>query len=588
MSLTTTVPHTGTSPLTTRAWHPVAASDDAARRHVFQGELHGRELAIWRADDGFVNVWENRCLHRGVRLSIGVNDGRELRCQYHGWRYSTRTAACTYIPAHPADAPARTISNRTYPVVERYGLIWTTLDDDRPQDVPDLSGADRDVLVLRAVEIAVPASSAVERLRTHGAADGLRPAGEDDLVLRFRGDPAVTGNGLTLFVQPAGATRCVVRGVLQGPGPDHLDLLRRHNRLLTRARARIEADLPPLPRGDQEPAFSPLPPELAELPPARADRARGLLRVRVDAKWRAGDGVAGFALAPLTGVLPTAQPGAHIDVHLPDGSVRQYSIVNAPGEDDRYIIGVKREPDSRGGSERLHEVVREGDVLAVSEPRNNFPLRRDADRTLLVAGGIGVTPLLAMAQALRHQGLEHELHYFGRSEEHLAFPDRLAQLGDAVRRHCGLDPGRTRDQLTRVLGRYEPGRQVYVCGPGPMIEAVRELSAAAGWPVEKVHFEYFRNTREIDKSSTFEVALARSCLTVEVGPGQTVLAAIRGAGVELPSSCEQGACGTCLATVVEGTPVHQDVYLNEVERASGESIITCVSRCSSPRLVLDL
>ncbi|GJF06207.1 hypothetical protein PSD17_51550 [Pseudonocardia sp. D17] len=239
MSLTTTAPHIATSALTTRAWHPVAASDDAAPRHVFQGELHDRELAIWRADDGFVNVWENRCLHRGVRLSIGVNDGRELRCQYHGWRYSTRTATCTYIPAHPADAPARTISNRTYPVVERYGLIWTTLDDHRPQDVPDLPGADGDVLVLRAVEIAVPASSAVERLRTHGAADGLRPAGEDDLVLRFRGDPAVSGSGLTLFVQLTGATRCVVRGVLQEPGPDHLDLLRQHNRLLTRARARI-------------------------------------------------------------------------------------------------------------------------------------------------------------------------------------------------------------------------------------------------------------------------------------------------------------------------------------------------------------
>lgn len=584
MTRTTTAPRT-------RAWHPVAASDDAVPRHVFQGELHGRELAIWRADDGFVNVWENRCLHRGVRLSIGVNDGRELRCQYHGWRYSTRTAACTYIPAHPADAPARTISNRTHPVVERYGLIWTTLDDDRPQDVPEAVGADADVLVLRAVAVAAPASSVVERLRTYGAADGI-PVGTDDLLLRFAGDPAVTGCGLALFVQPTSAARCVVRGVLQVPvaGPADLDLLRRHNRLLTRARDRIEAEFPPLRDRDRdrEQTFTPVPPELAELPPARADRARGLLRVRVDAKWRAAEGVAAFALAPLSVVLPTAQPGAHIDVHLPDGSVRQYSVVNAPGEDDRYIIGVKREPESRGGSECLHDVVREGDVLAVSEPRNNFPLRRDADRTLLIAGGIGVTPLLAMAQALRHHGLGHELHYFGQSEEHLAFPERLAHLGDAVRRHCGLDPLRTRDELARVLGAHEPGKQVYACGPGPMIEAVRELSAAAGWPVEKVHFEYFRNTREIDKSSTFEVALARSCLTVEVGPGQTVLEAIRRAGVELPSSCEQGACGTCLATVVEGTPVHQDVYLNEVERASGESIVTCVSRCSSPRLVLDL
>ena len=110
------------------AWYPIAAAHDLPFRHVFHGQLLGREFAVWRADDGFVNIWENRCLHRGVRLSIGINDGRELRCQYHGWRYSNRTAGCTYIPAHPADAPARTITIRTFPVAERYGLIWSSLD----------------------------------------------------------------------------------------------------------------------------------------------------------------------------------------------------------------------------------------------------------------------------------------------------------------------------------------------------------------------------------------------------------------------------------------------------------------------------
>ena len=582
---------TGPPSTLTRAWHPVAASTDVIPRHVFQGQLFGHELAIWRADDGYVNVWENRCLHRGVRLSIAVNDGRELQCQYHGWRYSTRTAACTYIPAHPADSPARTISNRTFPVVERYGLIWTTLAEDRPDDVPDLGGLGTEVLPLRPVVVAAPAGAVAERLRVYGVDEAIRVAQpeEEALQLRYTGDLVL--GGLTLFLQPSGASDCIIRGLLHGPAEDstRMDLLRHHNRLLTQARDRFEAEFAQAPRAEDEPTFERVSPELAELPPgAQQGGSGGLLRVRVDRKWSAGVGVAGFALAPLEGVLPTAQPGSHLDVHLPNGTVRQYSVVNAPGDGDRYIIGVKREPQSRGGSDCLHDVVREGDVLAVSEPRNNFSLRRDADLTVLIAGGIGATPLLAMAQALRHQGLDHQLHYFGRSEDHLAFPDRLETLGEAVRRHCGLDPQQTRAKLREVLGGYVPGQQLYVCGPGPMIEAVRELSSECRWPIEKVHFEYFKNTNEIDKDSTFQVALARSCLTVDVGPGETILEAIREAGVEMPSSCEQGACGTCLATVIEGEPVHQDVYLNEVERAAGDAVITCVSRCSSARLVLDL
>ncbi len=118
-------------PEPTTTWHPIAAGSDLPSRHVFHGQLEGRELAVWRADDGYVNVWENRCLHRGVRLSIGINDGRELKCQYHGWRYSNRTAGCTYIPAHPADAPARTITNRTFPAAERYGLVWSAVEPAR-------------------------------------------------------------------------------------------------------------------------------------------------------------------------------------------------------------------------------------------------------------------------------------------------------------------------------------------------------------------------------------------------------------------------------------------------------------------------
>ena len=572
-----------TRPLPVRAWHPVASSSDLVPRHVHQGELHGRELAVWRADDGFVNVWENRCLHRGVRLSIGVNDGRELTCQYHGWRYASRTAGCTYIPAHPADAPARTIANRIYPVVERHGLVWTTLEADAPVDVPTLDDVDSP-LPLRPVVMAAPPAAVADELRGYGAADGLRLAAADELRLRFTGAAE-----LTFFVQPAGGTHCIVRGVHHGApsGTGRIDLLRRHHRLLVRIRDRVEAASGDRPR-TSAPAFDRLPEALATMPDRAAPGRVASLRVRVARKWEAATGVVGLELAALAGDLPTAQPGAHVDVHLPTGDVRQYSVVNAPGDGGHYVIGVKREPRSRGGSAALHDTVREGDLLAVSVPRNNFPLRRDAERTILVAAGIGVTPLLSMAQALQRHGRAFELHYFAQSTAHLAFPERLATLGAAVRPHLGLDPDGTRARLRAILRAGPAGRQVYVCGPAPVIEATRAVAAACGWPPQAVHFEYFANTNEIDLASTFDVALARSCLTVRVAPGQTILQAVRDAGVDLPSSCEQGACGTCIATVLEGDPVHQDVYLNAAERATGERILTCVSRCSSPRLVLDL
>lgn len=248
---------------------------------------------------------------------------------------------------------------------------------------------------------------------------------------------------------------------------------------------------------------------------------------------------------------------------------------------------MKLDPASRGGSQCLHDSVREGDVLAISEPRNNFPLRRDALKTIFVAGGIGVTPLLAMAQTLNNQSLDYELHYFAQNEQQLAFSECRQALGDAVKPHLGLSPGDTVKELRRLLSAYLPDTQLYVCGPGPMLESTRSLAAEAGWPEAAVHFEYFKNTNVIDDSSSFEVALARSCLTIKVAAGQSILEAMREAGVDLPSSCEQGACGTCLATVIEGEPDHQDVYLSPSERASGTKIMTCVSRSKSARLVLD-
>lgn len=583
-----------------RQWHPIAASHDLPFRHVYHGQLLGREFAVWRADDGYVNIWENRCLHRGVRLSIGVNDGRELKCQYHGWRYANRSAGCTYIPAHPADAPARTICNRTYPSAERYGLVWSAEDPeaDAPPQIDALEG--KDALVLRGLPVDAPAELVVELLCRYRFEPNCGIGGDDaETVVDFRDGLAValrsrTGSdetGVLFFVQPVDAARSVIRGMLdRTPGAaQRIAVLRHHNERLKALRADAErrsaAMPPPLP---MVPLIAPLPAELAEMPDRSTAGREAALSVVVARKWVVAEGIAGFELSPLRGTLPSFQPGAHIDVHMPGGQVRQYSIVNAPGETANYTIAVKLEPDSTGGSRCMHQTVRQGDVLAISEPRNNFPLRRDAARTLLIAGGIGLTPLLSMAQALHHQGLEFTLHCFAQSDAHLAFPERLAPMADQVSRHLSLSPAETGAELQRLLAQHEPGWHIYICGPGPMLENARATAAVAGWPEEAVHFEYFKNTRQIDDRTSFEVALARSALTLTVPAGRTILEVLRENGVDLPSSCEQGACGTCMATVLEGEPDHQDVYLNDGEKARGTRIMTCVSRARSARLVLDI
>ncbi|ABR64564.1 Rieske 2Fe-2S domain-containing protein [Sinorhizobium medicae] len=580
-------------------WHPIAASYDLPFRHVFHAQLLGREFAVWRADDGYVNIWENRCLHRGVRLSIGINDGRELKCQYHGWRYSNRTAGCTYIPAHPADAPARTITNRTFAGVERYGLVWSA--EEPHGRVPDVAGLrEGEQLALRGIPLNAPADAVVSALtgyrfqpngRLQGNTANVSLEGSDTFSVALRAYEEGAETLVVFFVQPVDSSRSVIRGVLDaGPqGAERLAILRHHNERLSKLReiAEREAQAAPQP-APLEPVIERVSPELAEMPEMTAHGRKATIRVTVARKWLAADGIAAFELRPVQGLLPTFQPGAHIDVHMPNGLVRQYSITNGPGESDSYVIGVKLERDSMGGSLCMHETVREGDLLAISEPRNNFPLRRDAVRTIFVAGGIGVTPLLAMAQALKNQNLDYEFHYFAQNQEQLAFPEKTALLGEALKPHLGFLPETTAAKLKEILSGYRPDMHVYLCGPGPMLEAARRIAADLGWPETAVHFEYFKNTNTIDDSSSFEVALARSCVTLQVTAGKTILETMREAGIDMPSSCEQGACGTCLATVIEGEPDHQDVYLNDAERKSGTKIMTCVSRARSARLVLDL
>ena len=577
-------------------WHPIASSDDVQYRHVFQGQLLGREFAVWRADDDFVNVWENRCLHRGVRLSIGQNEGLELRCRYHGWRYASRSAGCTYIPAHPADAPARTICNRTFPSVERYGLIWSG--EDPVGEPPQIAALeDSETLLLRSIVVNAPIKLVLGHLANYRFSITADPDNVATTSIDYQDERSLsltaTSDGeestVVFFVQPVDSNRSVIRGLLSSSpsGTERLPTLRHHSMELSRLRDTVELEA--LDGPSLEPMVATIeqdPVALSEVVTSSGRKAA--LRVQVLRKWTTAEGVVGLELESIGKPLPTHQPGAHIDVHLPNGLVRQYSLTNAPGEGSLYRIGVKLEPDSRGGSACLHETVKEGDVLAISEPRNNFPLRRDTVKTILIAGGIGVTPLLAMAQTLRSNNLDYELHYFAQTDGHLAFPEVLHELGDAVVLRLGLSPDETSRALTVLLAGYKPAMHIYVCGPGPMLEATRRISSGADWPDEAVHFEYFQNTIEVDSSSSFEVSLARSALTLEVPSGKTILEVLRDNGIALISSCEQGACGTCEVAVIEGEPEHQDVYLNDSEKLAGQRIMTCVSRAKSSRLVLDI
>lgn len=555
------------------AWYPIAAETDLPFRHVFHAILLGHELAVWRADDDTVNVWENRCLHRGVRLSIGINQGNELKCQYHGWRYANGTAACTYIPAHPANAPPRTIRNRTYPVRRAYGLVWSGID---PSDA--FSGlaavTASDPLVLRAIPVNASAAATLAGL---GSLPDARTTGE----------LSCETHDILYLVQPVSTNKAVIRGVVKQElaEADRLPTLRRCNDILTALRARIEETAVAIPEETVEiprvlPA-EPVPGGIVVTRPAPH-------RVRVARKWSPAAEIAAFRLESIGSPLPDFEAGAHVDLHLPNGLVRQYSLTNAPGDTAAYIIGVKREPDSAGGSAALHEVVREGDVLAISDPHNNFQLVRAAKETLLVAGGIGITPLLAMARSLAASGGTFHLHYFVRSPQHAAFREELIPFGNRCTVYEGLDAAATRSRLQAILAARPDGGHVYVCGPAPMLEAARALAEQAGWPEAAIHFEYFKNARIIDDSSAFEVALARSAMTLRVPGGKTIVEVLRENGVFVPTSCEQGACGTCLTTVLDGVPDHQDVYLSRAEQASGACIMPCVSRAKSPRLVLDL
>lgn len=302
------------------------------------------------------------------------------------------------------------------------------------------------------------------------------------------------------------------------------------------------------------------------------------------------EGILSFELADLDGAeLPATRAGAHVDVHLPGGLVRSYSLAGDPHERSRWLLGVLRERSSRGGSQALHERVRVGDLLTVGPPRQAFALAPGARHTVLLAGGIGITPLKAMAHELHRQGASFELHYCVRTVRHAAFLDALRALLPPERLHLHVDNGNPAQGLDidGLLREPAPGTHLYYCGPVGFMQSC--ATATARWPAGTVHCEHFRPAEPAQApapTGAFEVRLARRGLSLQVAPEQTIVRAIELAGLRVPTSCLSGLCGACKVGVLEGEVEHHDLILSDEERTRCMTI--CVSRARSPVLVLDL
>jgi ferredoxin-NADP reductase len=304
----------------------------------------------------------------------------------------------------------------------------------------------------------------------------------------------------------------------------------------------------------------------------------------VRAAEAAGEGIRRLILMDPDGwELPPFAAGGHVDVHLPGGHVRSYSLCNDPIDSTRYVIAVKREPHGRGGSLVLHDRVSVGDVLGVSLPRRGLTLVDGAKRHVFVAGGIGITPFLSLAATLRRAGAEFILHLCARGEPPLrASVEPLATSGRAVFH----DTRAGRPDLATLIGSPDPETQLYCCGPRGMIAAFEEAAMRAGWPQGQTHVEHFVPLPTEHDGPRYAIVLARSRISGEVPAGGSALAALRALGVEVDASCEGGICGACRVRWLEGPPIHRDRVLSPAERE--RDVMVCVSGCAGPRLVVDL
>ncbi len=309
--------------------------------------------------------------------------------------------------------------------------------------------------------------------------------------------------------------------------------------------------------------------------------------LRVERLERAADGVVTLILTSETGGdLPAWTPGAHIDIVLPIGLTRQYSLCGDPSDRSQWRIGILRVPESRGGSEYIHTRLQAGDKIVVVGPRNNFSLE-SANQYLFIAGGIGITPILPMLAHLSASNARWRLLYGGRSLRSMAFLDEIRQLTGGVIDVCPEDECGLLD-LDAYLPSHEPGQIVYCCGPEPLIAAVE--NRCRSWPDGTLRRERFAASARPTPfdPGEFEVELARSGKRVRVPADRTLLGVLEDAGCVISNSCRAGICGTCLVNVIAGTPEHLDDILDDRQREAGNVVLPCVSRSRTDTLVLDL
>jgi tetrachlorobenzoquinone reductase len=297
-----------------------------------------------------------------------------------------------------------------------------------------------------------------------------------------------------------------------------------------------------------------------------------------------------YELTAIAGELMPFTAGSHIDLHLSNGMIRSYSLVNDQSERHRYVIAVNRDAASRGGSCFIHDRLRAGDIVTISHPKNNFSLRENAAHSVLIAGGIGITPLLSMIRRLEALGRSWELFYAARTRKMAAFLDELKTIRPDVRRNVHLnfdqEPGGKMLDLAAIASNAPRDAHLYCCGPVSMLEAFE--GATADRAAEHVHVEYFKAREMPAVEGGFEVRLARSNRTIIVPAGKTVLDAVLDAGIAVNYACAEGVCGTCETRVIEGVPDHRDLFLSQEEQAANKSMMICCSGSKSPTLVLDL
>lgn len=289
--------------------------------------------------------------------------------------------------------------------------------------------------------------------------------------------------------------------------------------------------------------------------------------------------------------LPAFTAGAHVDLKLPNGLVRSYSVCSDQGDDSRYVIAVSRDPASRGGSAWIHDALRVGQLIDTTAPSNNFPLEENAERTVLIAGGIGITPILSMIRRLETLARDWTLHFAVRTRAHAAFLPELRTLAGPrpgrLRVHADDEHDGTVLDVVRVVKDADahPDTHLYCCGPLPMLAAFRD--AADGLPAAQVHIEYFSSDQAAYTAGGFEIELAESGITLTVEEGRTILETIQDVGIDVPFSCTEGICGTCETRVLSGTPDHRDLVLTDQEKKAGDVMMICCSGSKSPRLVLE-